>query len=55
MTDDDFRDLRTESFWTARYWNQLINASDCRDPAHPGCERCNPTHEDENEKEEETA
>lgn len=39
--DDDFiSDLRMQAFRERQYRAILTRHPDCRDPAHPGCERC---------------
>jgi len=40
-SDDDFiSDLRLDAFRELQYRAILARNPDCRDPAHPGCERC---------------
>ena len=39
--DNDFiSDLRMQAFRERQYRAILARHPDCRDPAHPGCERC---------------
>ena len=39
--DDDLRaELLAQDRWERRRHAQLMRNPDCRDPDHPGCERC---------------
>lgn len=45
---DDLAEMRQEQVLERRYLAALSRNPDCRDPAHPGCERC--AVDDEQEK-----
>lgn len=39
--EEDYRDdLRADDAHKRRYRNKLTAYPDCRDPAHPGCDKC---------------
>lgn len=44
MIDDDLdpmiEELRAEDRWRKRRHAELMRHPDCRDPDHPGCDRC---------------
>jgi len=43
LVDDDEREERiAEYLHRRRYEKAMRHAPDCRDPAHPGCEYCEP-------------
>lgn len=47
--DDESEDLRREAFNERRAALRLSQNPDCRDPDHPGCDRCMDNDEDEEE------
>jgi hypothetical protein len=50
MIDDDLdpmiEELRAEDRWRKRRHAELMRHPDCRDPDHPGCERCEEDDDD---------
>ena len=49
MTDQDREDERTELMRDRTrqraYQRRMLSSPDCRDPDHPGCERCADEHD----------
>ena len=52
---DDIADLIAEQRLERRYLAALARNPDCRDPAHPGCDRCEDRDGNPIETEEEAA
>lgn len=50
--DDDISDLRLARFRERQYQRLLSSAPDCRDPSHPGCDRCETLDGEKREAEE---
>ena len=48
LDPDDLAEMHLEQILARRYLAALTRNPDCRDPSHPGCERC-VDKEDENE------
>ncbi len=42
MDEDDYDEYRHQAMLDRRYKNALLRHPDCRDPDHPGCEKCEP-------------
>jgi hypothetical protein len=51
--DHDLAELRAEAAAERRYRGLLARYPDCRDPDHPGCERCEPQEDESVEQEDE--
>ena len=48
IDESEADEMRWESFYRKRYFNNLAAHPDCRDPAHPPCELCDEENEDDN-------
>ena len=45
--NDEREELQALVWWEKKRHYRLMSAHDCRDPDHPGCERCEDDEEDE--------
>jgi hypothetical protein len=46
LDESDYDDLLAEERWKKRRHAELMRHPDCRDPDHPGCERCEEDDDD---------
>jgi hypothetical protein len=47
VVNDEREELQALVWWEKKRHHRLMSAHDCRDPDHPGCERCEDDEEDD--------
>lgn len=44
--DPEYEELLAQRLFESQYRNRLFHSPNCRDPDHPGCEKCEEVQDD---------